>query len=69
MPTPLGAPSMRPGEPITSGIDMGDGAGSEAMRGLPNQTPTLLDTLKYLAQFDSSGDAELIYRTILDRDF
>ena len=69
MPTELFAPTMRPNEPITSGIDMGDGVGSEAMRGLPNQTPTLLDTLKYLAQFDSSGDAELIYRTILDRDF
>jgi hypothetical protein len=69
MPTLLGAPTMRPNEPITSGIDMGPGPGSEAMRGLPNETPTLLDTLKYLAQFDSSGDAELIYRTILDRDF
>ena len=29
--TPLFAPSERPDEPITNGIDMGDGAGSEAL--------------------------------------
>jgi hypothetical protein len=29
--TPLFAPSQRPEEPITNGIDMGDGAGSEAL--------------------------------------
>ena len=29
--TPLFAPTQRPDEPITNGIDMGDGAGSEAL--------------------------------------
>jgi hypothetical protein len=29
--TPLYAPSERPDEPVTNGIDMGDGAGSEAL--------------------------------------
>jgi len=29
--TPLFAPTERPDEPITNGIDMGDGAGSEAL--------------------------------------
>jgi hypothetical protein len=29
--TPLFAPSQRPEEPITNGIDMGAGAGSEAL--------------------------------------
>ena len=29
--TPLFAPTERPDEPVTNGIDMGDGAGSEAL--------------------------------------
>ena len=29
--TPLFAPTERPNEPVTNGIDMGDGAGSEAL--------------------------------------
>lgn len=66
---PLGAPTERPNEPITSGINQGEGPGSEAMRGLPNQASTLVDTLKYLTQFDPSGDAELIYRTLTDQGY
>jgi hypothetical protein len=64
--TPLDAPTERPNEVITSGIDMGDGGGTELMRGMPNSTPTLVDTLKRLAQYDPSGDAELIYRQLVD---
>ena len=30
-PTPLYAPTQRPGEPVTSGLDMGAGPGSEAL--------------------------------------
>jgi len=66
---PLGAPTERPNEPITSGINQGEGPGTEAMRGLPNQASTLVDTLKYLTQFDPSGDAELIYRTLTDQGY
>jgi hypothetical protein len=65
----LSAPTQRPTEPITSGINYGDGPGTEAMRGLPNQQPTLIDTIKHLAQFDPSGDAELIYRQLLDNGY
>jgi hypothetical protein len=67
--TPLTAPTERPNEPITSGINMGDGGGTELMRGMPNNTPTLIDTLKHLAQYDPSGDAELIYRQLLDNGY
>ena len=67
--TPLTAPSERPNEPITSGINMGDGGGTELMRGMPNQQPTLVDTIKYLAQYDPSGDAELIYRQLIDNGY
>jgi hypothetical protein len=66
---PLNAPTERPDEPITSGINQGEGPGTEAMRGLPNQAPTLIDTIKHLAQFDPSGDAELIYRQLLDKGY
>jgi hypothetical protein len=67
--TPLNAPTQRPDEPITHGISQGPGAGTEAMRGLPNQTPSLIDTIKHLTQFDASGDAELIYRSLLDSGY
>ena len=65
----LDEPSMRPNEPVTSGINMGAGAGTEAMRGMPNYAPTLIDTIKQLTQFDPSGDAELIYRQLLDNGY
>jgi hypothetical protein len=64
--TPLSAPTQRPNEPITHGINQGEGAGTEVMRGLPNREPSLIDTIKHIAQFDASGDSELIYRTLLD---
>lgn len=67
--TQLSAPTQRPNEPITSGINSGPGPGTEAMRGLPNQTPSIIDTIKHLTQFDASGDAELIYRQLLDNGY
>jgi len=67
--TPLDAPTERPNQPITAGIDIGEGGGSELMAGMPNYAPTLTDTLKRLAQYDPSGDAELIYRQLLDNGY
>ena len=67
--TELGAMSTRPNEPITSGINSGPGPGVEAMRGMPNQAPSLVDTIKHLTQFDPSGDAELIYRQLTDQGY
>jgi hypothetical protein len=67
--TPLSAPTMRPDEPVTSGINVGAGAGTEAMRGMPNRAPSLADTIKHLTQFDPSGDAELIYRSLTDQGY
>lgn len=63
MPTPLMAPTSRPNEPITSGIDRGDGVGSAALN-LPTEEPTLASTIKKIAQYDNSGDAELLYAMI-----
>lgn len=63
MPTPLMAPTMRPNEPVTNGIDLGPGAGSEAL-GLPTQEPTLSETIRKIAQYDNSGEAEMLYAII-----
>ena len=62
----LDAPTQRPDEPLTAGINMGEGPGREALN-LPNRAPSLVDTIKYLVQFDPSGDAELIYRNLIDQ--
>lgn len=66
---PLSAPTQRPEEPITAGINSGPGPGTEAMRDMPNMGPSLVDTVKHLAAFDPSGDAELIYRHLLDSGY
>lgn len=63
---PLSAPTQRPEEPITSGIDMGAGPGSEAIR-LPNMAISPSHTIRQIAQNDPSGDAELVFRALLDR--
>jgi hypothetical protein len=65
---PLNAPTQRPNEPVTTGINMGPGGGTET-RPLPNVGPSLVDTIKRLTQFDPSGDAELIYRQLTDNGY
>ena len=69
MPTPLMAPTSRPNEPITSGVNIGDGPGSEAMGRLPNKAYTLTEVFRNLIQYDASGDAELVYRNLLDEGY
>jgi hypothetical protein len=79
MPTPSApsAPQMRrlpslsdmterPDEELTAGLDVGPGPGSEVMANNGVRGQTLADTIRYLAQFDPSGDAELIYRNLID---
>jgi hypothetical protein len=44
MPTELMAPTQRPNEPITAGIDIGEGPGSEIMN-LPNTQQLIYSTL------------------------
>ena len=61
--------TQRPNEPLTAGINLGEGPGSEAMPNLPSRSQSLVDTIRYLAQFDPSGDAELIYRTLTDQGY
>jgi hypothetical protein len=65
----LMAPSTRPDEPITAGINSGPGGGTELMRGMPNAEPNVMDTLKTIMQFDTSGDVELLFRTLTDNGY
>jgi hypothetical protein len=69
MPTELFAPTMRPNEAITSGVDSGAGPGSEALRRMPNAQPTVLSIIRDVAQYDSTGDSELLYRALLDSGY
>ena len=69
MPTPLMAPTARPNEPITTGVDIGDGPGSEVKPMLPNPSYTIQDVIRNLIPYDPSGDAELIYRSLLDEGY
>jgi hypothetical protein len=63
---PLTAPTQRPNEPITTGVDIGLGAGSEAMLPMANGAVAPSQTMRRIAQFDPSGEAELLYRRLAD---
>lgn len=62
----LTEPTMRPEEPITAGIDFGPGPGIEAMPAIPNMANSATNVLRRIAQFDPSGDAELLFRRLSD---
>jgi hypothetical protein len=67
--TPLMAPTSRPNEPITSGVNTGAGPGSEVMMDRPGETGSLTDTLRQLIRFDPTGETELIYRALVDEGY
>lgn len=64
-PTPLFAPSSRPNEPITAGVDFGDGPGPEAVAAGPayQRAPRLQDTLGRLS---SANPDDSRLRRLLD---
>ena len=66
--TPLFAPSQRPDEPITTGIDMGAGAGSNAlmMKSLMAQDK-LSNTLAKMLPYDQTGEIAVLYQQALAR--
>jgi hypothetical protein len=63
---PLSAPTMRPNEPVTAGIDRGPGPGSEAIQ-IPNMAQNPSHTIKTLAAQDPSGEADMLYRFLQSR--
>jgi hypothetical protein len=66
--TPLFAPSQRPDEPITNGIDIGPGAGSNAlmMKSLMAQDK-LSNTLAKMIPYDQTGEIAVLYQQALAR--
>ena len=65
--TPLFAPSQRPDESITSGIDIGDGVGSQALGMRPMVQEKLSDVLAKMIPFDDTGEVEILYQRALAR--
>jgi hypothetical protein len=66
--TPLFAPSERPSEPITNGIDVGPGAGSEALM-MQSQFANrkLSDILVEMIPYDTTGEIQYLYQNALSR--
>jgi len=64
--TELYAPTQRPDEPITSGIDMGEGPGSSALM-MAKSSEKLSDTLAKMLPFDTTGEIAILYQDALSR--
>jgi hypothetical protein len=66
--TPLFAPTERPEEPITSGVDIGEGAGSETlMLNQMSQQQSLSQTLAEMLPYDTNGEIAALYEQALSR--
>jgi len=64
--TPLFAPSQRPEEEITQGIDSGPGAGSEVLA-MRKSVEKLSDTLVKMLPYDTDGSIAILYQEALSR--
>jgi hypothetical protein len=66
--TGLNVPSLRPNEPVTAGVDIGAGPGSEAL-GATAQTPTgeLSGLLYQLSATDRTGSLAALAMAALSR--
>jgi len=66
--TPLFAPTQRPGEPITTGIDIGPGAGSNALLMQSNFAQRKMsDILAEMIPYDTTGEIQYLYQNALSR--
>ena len=64
--TELFATSQRPGEDITTGIDIDPGAGSEALM-MGKSTEKLSDVLVKMLPYDTDGSIAILYQDALAR--
>jgi len=64
--TELYAPSQRPNEPITSGIDRGPGPGSSALM-MPGAMVKTSDTLAKMLPYDTDGSIAILYQQAIAR--
>lgn len=63
---PLMAPTQRPTEPLSAGMNFGAGPGREAMNLPIPSSPTLTSVLEELMKFDDTGDVAAIYNSVID---
>ena len=64
--TELVAPTTRPEEPITAGINMGAGPGSEVL-GMRTVPTKLSDALAKMLPYDTTGEIAVLYQDALSR--
>ena len=66
--TPLFAPTQKPTEAITSGIDMGEGPGASSLM-MQSQFATrkLSDILVEMIPYDTTGEIQYLYQNALSR--
>ena len=66
--TPLFAPSQRSSEPVTTGVDLGAGAGSDAlmMKSLYSNNK-VSDALAQMLPYDTTGEIGILYQQALAR--
>jgi hypothetical protein len=65
--TELFAESTRPDEPVTAGIAMGAGPGTEVLAMRSQMTEKYSDTLAKLLPYDESGEIAILYQGMLAR--
>jgi hypothetical protein len=63
--TPLTAPTERPNEPLTAGMDFGAGPGSEALN-LPRER-SLSEVLASMIDVDPTGEVQELYNFVASR--
>jgi hypothetical protein len=64
--TELFAPTQRPGESITTGIDIGDGATSKSLM-MQKAVVKTSDTLAKMLPFDTDGSIAILYQQAVAR--
>ena len=57
-------PTNRPGEPVTHGVDVGPGAGSNVLS-MAKSSEKLSDTLAKMLPFDTTGEIAILYQDAL----
>jgi len=64
--TELFAPTERPSEPVTAGIDLGAGPGANALM-MSKATAKTSDALAKMLPFDTTGEIGILYQQALAR--
>jgi hypothetical protein len=62
----LFAPSQEPDVPVTNGINMGPGAGANALM-MMKSTEKLSDSLALMLPYDTTGEVGILYQQALSR--